>query len=1076
MRKKRIVLTLLIALCGVLASAQNLQVSGVVTSQDGEPVPFASVVLKGTTTGTATDALGNYSISAPSNGTLVFSSIGFTTQEAQVGGRKVINIILAPDTEFLDDVIVVAYGTAKRESVTGAVSTVRSESIEKRPVSSVTDILDGRVTGVMVNSTYGAPGSDAEISIRGFGSINGNNDPLYVVDGVPFGGNVSDLNPNDIESITVLKDATSAALYGNRASNGVILITTKRGKSDKVTMNVSVNQGFYSRGIPEYDKVDAYGFMQTYFDGYSNYLMGSNPTKYPTRDLAIADTRDNLMTLLGNYNVFNVADTDLFDANGKFNPNAKIREGFNDLNWFKAVERVGYRQEYNVSGQGASDKSNYYFSVGYLDEQGQIDYSSFNRITGRANVTLTPVKWLKAGLNTGLSVQSSDGISTGTSTIVNPLYFARVIAPIYPIYLHDMNTGEFILDDKGNKQYDDGVEYSRMQHVGRHAIWENELDVRKTTRITNNVQAFVDIMFLKDFTLSIKGDIGIRDYKYQSYGNSTLGDSKGYPGSASIENYLYKFYTFQQLLNWRHEFGDHTVEALAGHENYQYGYDYEYGRKQGETFTYGTKLNNFTDITSLTGYYSGYRLESYLARVKYDYLSKYFAEASFRRDGSSRFYSDNRWGNFWSVGATWIISKEDFMSDVNWVENLKMRASFGQVGNDRSVGYYAYKSLYSMQKYGGQLASYMTQLESKDLVWESANSLSVALEGRLFDRWNLSLELFDKTTHNLLFDVALPLSAGGTDTSSATAEIAKNIGSARNRGIEVNTDVDVIRTKDFNWNIGLSLTSFKNKILTLPEENRKDGIVKTYRKLMEGHGIYDYWLYQYVGIDQMNGRALYLPDFDKYYIGEEEEGKTEVPAEWVSDINGEKYVYNSTYAKKDWSGSAIPKVYGSFNTSLNYKNLSVSALFTWALGGKVFDSGYQNLLSMTTTPRSYHVDVLKGWTEAPAGMTETSADRISKTAMPANDFYWNSYSTATSSRFLFSGNYLVVKNIAVSYKLPRKVCQSIGLSGISFSAAIDNLWSFTAMKGLNPQQSFDGVIDNYFNTPRVGTLGIKVTL
>ncbi len=1095
MRKLRLLFTCLLTFLALgSALAQNITVKGEVKDANtGEGVPFASIQVKGTMTGTATDANGNYSIDVPRNATLIFSSIGYLNQEAAVEGRTVVNILLAPDTESLEELVVVAYGVAKKESVTGAISTVKSDAIDKRPVSSVSNVLEGMATGVLA-LPGGDPGSDAAIRVRGVGSPNGSNSPLYVIDGVPFGGNISDLNPNDIESLTVLKDATSAALYGNRASNGVILITTKRGKSDRVGLSVSVNQGIFNRAIPEYDKVNAQEFMQVFFTGYMNNLMSSSGM---SKADAINDVRTNLYTYIGEYNIFNVPFESLYDANGKFNSSATILPGYDDLNWWDYTMRNGYRQDYNVSGSGASDKSNYYFSLGYLDEEGQTVSSDFSRWTGRANVSVTPVKWLKAGANIGASWQTQNERSTGATTYANPLYQAHVMAPIYPVHVHNPD-GSYMLDDNGEKIYDAGEYYGRPQYNARCAIWEAELDKRFTQRITTSAQAFTDITFLKDFTLSIKGDVSLRTSKYRSYNNAIIGDGRGANGRTSRTDYLYTNYTFQQLLNWHHSFGDHTLEALAGHENYYYNYEYTYLYKQDETLPGGDELDNLNSMTSMSGYQNGYRLESYLSRLKYDYANKYFLEGSFRRDGSSRFHKDNRWGNFWSVGATWAISREEFMKSAGWIDNLRLRASYGQVGNDASVGYYGYMALYGLgSKYGGKAASYKEQNEAADLVWESENSFSTALEGRLFDRLNFTVEYFSKTTKDLLFDVEHPTSVGGISGSDITTATTQNIGSVNNRGVEVSFDVDIVKKRDFVWNFGVNATWMKNTILKLPETDitNYDGLQNAMRngtKLWaEGHGIYDWHLYQYAGVDMMTGNALYEIDDTKYYIDEankigdrwDEEKKqlvhdfekSQVPEEYRVLINGKEYVLNTTYAKRDWSGCSLPKVYGSFNTGIRWKNFSLSALFTYALGSKCLDYAYQDLMSVGSGPHSYHVDVLNSWSEAPAGMTETSADRISTTAIPKIDGYWNSYTNATSTRFLVSGNYMIIKNVNLSYSLPKRFVNSIGLGGVTFSASVDNLWTFTAKKGMNPQQAWSGLIyGSYVNSPRVSTVGVKV--
>ena len=353
------------------------------------------------------------------------------------------------------------------------------------------------------------------------------------------------------------------------------------------------------------------------------------------------------------------------------------------------------------------------------------------------------------------------------------------------------------------------------------------------------------------------------------------------------------------------------------------------------------------------------------------------------------------------------------------------------------------------------------------------------------DCWTRSTSPLSTST-NLLFDVYQPISAGGTSTSSVESVQTKNIGSVSNYGIELNLDVDIIKTKNFSWNVGANATFLKNKILVLPEQNREEGIINGTKKLMEGHSIYEFWTYQYAGVDQLTGHCLYEIDGDNYYIldenktGVDKQGneytKTVVPAEWAVVIDGKEYVYNTTYGRRDWSGDAIPVVTGAFNTTLNYKNFSLSALFTYALGGKLIDSSYMSLMSSSTTPSALHSDLLKSWKAAPAGMTETSADRISKTAYPVFDMYWSSYSNSTSTRFLESSNYFVVKNINLSYRLPAKYVQKLDLSGITLTAAVDNLVTFAAMKGLNPQQSFNGTVNNYFNTPRVVTFGLNVTL
>lgn len=1075
--KKRTVLTLVYSFIGICLLFSQTQIKGLVVDENGEPIIGATIQVKGAPSiGTVTDIDGAFTLSSPSTGHLVVSYVGMKTEEVRISENM--RIVLHSDSEILDEVLVVAYGTARKSSITGAISTVDVGDIEKRPVSSVSSVLEGTGTGIQVNSTYGQPGEDATIRIRGFGSVTGSNSPLYVLDGVPFGGNISDLNANDIESISVLKDATSAALYGNRASNGVILITTKKGKSDQVRIRMSTNQGVYTRGMKEYKRVGPDDFMEMMWKSYRNQLVsGGEPI-----ETANAKASSTLISDVLLYNIYNKEDKALFDSNGKLVADAEILPGYaGDLDWYKPLERQGIRQEYNFSGESSSDKSNYYFSVGYLKEDGYIKNSDFDRLTARANINLSPKKWFRTGLSVAGSHQNTsytNGNSTGSFT--NPFMFARNIAPIYPVHLHDMKTGEFILDENGNKQYDGGSEYGRPQYISRHVVWETELDKDKTIRNTLNSGLYSDFKFLDNFTFTLRGDLNVRNSENRTYNNAIIGDGAGNEGRTKRIIYRYKNYTFQQQLNWNNAFDKHFVDVLVGHENYSYKYNYLYGYKTNQIFAGKDEMQNFTQITNLYDYQHNYRTESYLGRIRYNYDDKYHAETSFRRDGSSRFHPDNRWGNFWSLGGNWVVTNEAFMEDVSWLDMLKLRASYGEVGNDASVGYYGHLALYTMAQNANKGAAYKSQNEAKDIKWESAASFSVAAEASLFKKVDLTLEYFDKRTNDLLFDVYLPLSAGGTSTGSAEATITKNLGAVSNKGFEFDVNYLIIKNKDFKWSASLNATFLKNKILTLPEQNREKGIISGTKKYMEGHGIYDFWLYQFVGVDQMTGNSLYLPNLEDYFIGiegdgvEQLDGKNRIPDEFVVRIGDELYTRNTSYGKKDWSGSVIPDVYGGFSTSFEWKKFTLSALATYALGGKTLDYSYQNLMSMSGTPYALHADVVNSWDGVPAGITENSPNRIDPKGIPVIDASRSSYNNATSTRFLTSGSYLVLKNISASYALPKRLVKKIDFQNINITGSIENLITFTKRQGMNPQQSFSGTSDNVMVTPRIYTIGLNI--
>lgn len=1070
-------------LFGGKALAQSTVSGTVFSSEDDSPIIGASIKIQGTKMGAATDIDGKFRLENVKKGaTLVVTYIGMQTKTVKAGENM--KIYLTSDSKSLDEVVVqVAYGAAKKSTLTGAVTQVDSKQIEVRPVSSVTSALEGTTSGVQINSTYGQPGEEPSIRIRGFGTVNGSATPLYVLDGVPFGGNISDLNSNDIESITVLKDAASCALYGNRASNGVILITTKRGKGEKMAFNLKVNQGTYSRGIKEYKVLNAKEFMETSWLNLRNSRISAGDDQATANAYASKNLINDELYL----NIYNKADDQLFDANGKLVSDAQILDGYaDDLDWYDNAIRDGYRQEYNFSGSQASAKSDYYFSVGYLNEKGYVTNSDFDRLTGRAAMNFRPKKWFNTGFTISGSHQKTNFTNGNSSaSYTNAFMFCRDIAPIYPVHLHNAD-GTYQLDSFGNKQYDSGSYtdengnpvLTRNQYQDRHVIWENELNENKSFRNTIQSSAYMDLKFLNDFTFTVKGELNVRNNENRTYNSALIGDGKGNNGRTSRSIYRYKNYTFQQQLNWNHTFGNHTVGVLLGHENYSYFYDYTYIYKTNQTFAGQDNLDNFTNLTNGSGYSNRYRTESYLGRVRYDYQEKYNVEASFRRDGSSRFAKESRWGNFGSIGASWVVTKEDFMKPITWVNNLKLRADYGLVGNDAGAGYYSYMALYDSKQNHNTGAYYLSQLANTKLKWETGASFGIGVDARLFNRWNISAEYFDKRNKDLLFNVYLPLSAGATSSSSAEATITENMGTISNRGFEINTDVDIFKNKDWTVNLSANASFIKNKIVELPEQD-KDGIISGIYKIAEGKSRYEFFTYTYVGVDQMTGNSLYKANLENYHVTTAD-GQTVGNADgndiskYVTQIGNEYYVNNTSYALKEYHGSAIPKVYGSFAPSVRYKDLSLSMMFTYSIGGKVYDAVYSSLMSTGTTPSNYHKDILKSWSEIPSGMTEDSQDRIWYGGIPQINSSMTSTNNATSSRWLTDASYLVLKNINMSYSLPKAWVNALTLESIRLNLSCENAFTCTKRRGMNPQQSFNGYQYNYLVTPRVFTIGVDV--
>ena len=1072
-----------------ISLAQTKVTGTVVSYEDNEPIIGATIQVVGNAgIGTITDYDGNFTLDVPEGmKTLRITYVGMEPLEVAVS-TKTLRIQLRNDVHTLDEVVVVAYGTQKKTSLTGSIQEVKSEAIELRPTSSVASALEGSVTGVQVNSTVGAPGEDPQIRIRGVGTVNGSSSPLYILDGVPYSGSISDLNPQDIESMSVLKDAASAALYGNRASNGVILITTKKGKQGKMNITFDVKQGTYSRGIAEYDRLGAREWMEAQWLNMKNNRMAAGDDAATAGAYASKHLIADRLQL----NIFDKADEALFTADGKLVSDARIKGTYGeDLDWYKQAIGHGYRQEYNFNANGATEKSDYLVSLGYLDEQGYLKTSGFDRLSARLSGNIQPAEWLKVGVSLNATHQNFNaGYGTGNAN-TNPFNFCRKISPIYPVHAHNLTTGEYYLDGMGNLMYDGGsyidpdgqVVHTRNQYPDRHIIWENQLNTDKIIRNTVNSIAYANIILPYNFTLSLKGSLNLSNDSENKYYSAVIGDGKANNGRLRRTDVRQKNYTFQQQLHWRQEFGVHSVDALLGHESYKLTRNYMASGKDSEIVPNLTNLLNFTQFAQLYDYNDNYALESYLGRVRYGYDSRYNIEFSFRRDGSSRFAKNARWGNFWSTGASWVISNEKFMKQYDWVNYLKLRADYGEVGNDSGSGLYGYMALYQQDVHAGKGAYYISQLPNEDLKWETGQSWGVAIEGRLFNKLNFNVEYFDRRNKDLIFNVYNPLSAGATDTTTPQSVTTMNLGTISNHGVEISGDMDVYKSKNWSVNVGASITFEKNKVVKLPEQNR-DGIIDGTKKIVEGMDRYQFYTYTWEGVNTKNGLSLYKFNGDEYFFtdGGTTYGNpagTEITGSQknaVVVIDGTPYSYLTTYGKREFHGSAMPTAYGSFNFSVSYKAFSLYTLFTYQLGGKVMDSNYQLLMNSQSTPTALHKDVLKGWTAEQA----TATDAIDRNGVPMLSDAPVIVSgleadlNSTSSRWLTSASYLILKNINLSYQLPKELVRKAGIENVMLTLTCENLFTLTSRKGMNPQQNFAGTQSATFVTPRIFSAGVNI--
>lgn len=1052
MKKIKFVLTCLLLAVSVASFAQNVQVKGkIVDANTGEGVPFASVQLKGTMTGTSTDADGAYLLTVPSRSSLIISSIGYQTQEVAVEGRTVIDIILAPDAEFLEDVLVVAYGTAKKESFTGSAQTIKSEQIEKRTIANVTKALDGLAAGVQTTSGSGQPGAGASVRIRGFGSLNASSNPLYVVDGVPYDGSINALNPNDIESMTIIKDASAGALYGARGANGVVIITTKHGSEGAARVSFKGNWGIASRAIPRYETLNTYQWTEDLYGMVKDTYLAEGYQPLVAGQMAIADISGGVNNVFGineEYNPFTVPAAQLFN-----HETGKIVEGvglkWND-DWLNlCTAPAPLRQEYQMTVTGGNKSNKYMFSVGYLDEDGLVKYTDFERFSGRANVESQIVNWFRTGLNVGFAHNTTNTTSLGSSqssssAYSNVFYTCQLMAPIYPMYIRDAN-GDYVLDANGEKQYDWGENRAAGASAGWNPLANLKEDKYLNTSDNLSGRTFVEFGGLKEgaiqgLKLAVNFGFDLVASKAKTYYNPYFGNAKSMNGLAEIADGRTFSYTFNQLLTWDRYFGDFHVDLLAGHEAYSYNYQYLMGYKSGYPFGNLYELAPATTLQDANSYTDNYRIESFLTRANFDFADKYYVSASYRRDGSSRFHKDVRWGNFWSVGASWRISQENFMRGISWINNLTLKASYGVQGNDNLGSLYAWQAFYSLSyPNGANPGATVSSLESKELKWEKNENLNVGIEARLFNRLSLSLEYYNRYTKDMLMSYPMAVSLGFSGYD-------KNIGNMQNSGFEASISADIIATQKARWSMTWMGSTVKNKVLHLAD---KPEIVSGNYIIKEGETLNSFYLPESAGIDPATGAKL-------YWVWDEDENGNP----------GKKYItdsYQKASTCKRVCGSRIPALYGSWSNNLQLGNFDITLMTTYSIGGKINDGVYRGLLYNTYIGEAGHIDRLKAWKQ-PGDVTT-----LPKIALKG------SYNVALTDDELFDASYFAIKNITLGYTLPAKALKAMRMHSLRVSISADNIKLFSALKGMDPQYNFSGGTGYSYTPTRTISVGLDLT-
>ena len=1053
-----------------LASAQNITVTGVIKdSSNGEGIPFASLQVKGTMIGTSSDLDGNYSIEVPSDGVLIFSSVGYVTFEAPVQGRTVIDVILDPDTEMLEETIVVAFGTATKESFTGSATVVKSDDIAKVQASDATRALEGVVAGVQMTTASGTLGSSPSLQIRGASSISAGTQPLYVVDGIPFEGDMNNINPADIESMTVLKDAASNALYGARGANGVIMITTKKAKHGDAVINVEAKWGLNTKALKNYNYITDPGqYYEVYYSALRNYYQYSQGmSEYEAHITANQNIAGSSANGGLGYQVYTLPEGQAFiGINGKLNPNATLGRvvDYNGQsyfltpdNWMDETYRNSLRQEYNVSVSGTTGNAQILASFGYLNNKGIVDGSDMYRYTARLRTDYQAKEWFKIGGNfsfTNYNYNNGNTDEGSSSSTGNIFAIANQIAPIYPLYMRDA-MGRIMTDRYGYKMYDygtgDNAGAERPFLPNSNALQAATLDKANSEGNAFNGSAYAEVKFLKDFTFTFNAGMGLQETRSSNLMNMYYGQYATMGGLVAKSHGRSQTLNLQELLNWSRSFGLHNVGVLLGHENYV-AKSTSLAASKSQLFSMeNDELNGaVVDGKSSSSSRSEYNNEGYFVRAQYDYMNRIFFSASYRRDASSRFHPDHRWGNFWSVGGGWIINEEHWFPRATWIDMLKIKASIGSQGND-NIGNYLYTDTSYISNNLGTPAIGFNVKGNEDITWETNTNFNAGVDyDFLRGRVSGSVEYFYRNTSDMLFWFTVAPSLGYSGYYD-------NIGDMRNQGVEFSTNLNIMQRQNFNWNFYFNFTHYTNKITMLPEE-RKTREVEGYKGyangttfLGEGLPLNTFYMYKYAGVDPETGNPLWYRDV------KDENG----------NVTGREKTDSYSTATQYLCGDPTPDLYGGFGTSLDFYGFDLSVAFTYSIGGLSYDSGYAGYMgspSQSSAGTNFHKDILKAWTP---DNPNTDVPKFQ---------YNEQYTAASSDRFLTDASYLNFQNAQIGYTFPARITNRMHISRIRLFAACDNIWYVSRRAGLDPRQSFSGATSNAMNSPvRTVSGGLNIT-
>lgn len=1096
MRKFSVLLTALLLIGVSAVFGQERSISGkVLDSESGEPLVGVSISVVGADTGTSTDENGDFTVTLPDGFTkLRVEQTSYKTQEVTAAEGMVIRLVLS-STVLSEAEIEVAFGTKKGKGYVGSAQTIQQETIEKKSPSDITKALAGEFAGVQIATSTGQPGMESKVRVRGIPSLNASGDALYVVDGIPYGGDVSSIDPNDIVSTTVLKDATATAMYGARGANGVILITTKKGTAgSEGKIEVDVQAGVNMRLLPMHDRITSpEEYMEAGWLGLVNYYYYKQAS--PDLDSARLWTQKNIWSTGGQSDITSLAKQyNIWTQDDVIDPTTgKIRSGlgtrYRPENWQDHIFRIGKKYSAGVKISGGSDKTTYFTSINYLNDEGYYIRSKYNRLTATTNLDYSPKKWLTANFKAMYAYSTMNRIGQGENAN-NGFNFVYYVPPIYPVFLHDAN-GNLLKDDyTGGWRYDYGQngEYSRPFSMGINPAGALQLDQRLLQIHNLALSNFLKFEFIKDLVITITNGYNFNLQQLSSITNKFYGDAKGVGSVYKLDQMFMDFSSRQQIAYKKTLAEIHNFDAMFGHDFRTLETKQLEAQKRGMFKPYDFELDNAVQLRAAGSTASDYTAESYIGEVRYNYDEKYFATANGAVYGSSLFAPGHQYGAFWSVGAAWNIHRELFMASAKkWISSLKVRANFGTSGND-NIGNYRYTDLYSIVNNDNKPAASFVRKGNPDLTWETVYkaNLGVDLElkkGKIY----VEADLYSNTVTNTLAFRSVARSNGYNS-------IPVNDGKYRNYGLELLVKANLLKTRDIDLNFRITGSYSKALVLANPRTNIKSKLVEMPLNdgRATGHFVGDIYGRHYMGVDPETGFGQWeqwtddnaaKPDAPvlSTYVYEHEKTVDDngniVNKRNVQWVKGQ-ITNNPLEASAYFIGkNRFPDLFGGFGFDASAYGFDLSASFEYIIGGYNYDDIYSNLMEDGTFgSNNYHKDIFKSWTpdnkntNVPILLAGQTLPKIGD--RPAYDGTLSGY----GDRFLTSNTALRFSNVRLAYNFPHKMIEKIKLNSLSLWVRADNLFVLSHRKGYDPFTLFGGGNERYQYTP-LSTLvgGLKFT-